>query len=121
MTTDLGYEHAALVRRLKKHGGEIELTLNPDRVDLWHAATGVVGEAGELIDAVKKHIVHNQPLDIENVVEELGDIEYYLEQVRQRLDIDRESTLLANITKLTARYGAGTYSDAQAQARADKS
>lgn len=39
-------------------------------------ATGVSGEAGELLDAVKKSVVYKKPLDRENVVEELGDLRH---------------------------------------------
>ena len=67
----------------------------------------------------KKHAIYNKPLDRDNVVEELGDIEFYLQQLRVRLSITREETLHANVQKLRKRYASG-YSDAAAQARADK-
>lgn len=57
---------------------------------------------------------------MENVIEELGDIEFYLEGMRQQLGITREQTLEANISKLSKRYHSGSYSDTQAQERADK-
>lgn len=90
-----------------------------------HAAVGVAGEAGELLDAVKKCWVYNKPLDIANVLEELGDIEFYLEAFRQQLedfarqDVSRDIIISGNIEKLLKRYPLG-YSDAAAQARADK-
>ena len=88
--------------------------------DLLHAVMGIAGESGELLDAVKKHYFYNKPLDMDNMVEELSDIEFYLEAVRQRLQLDRKDILIANMVKLSKRYGSGSYSDAQAQARADK-
>lgn len=48
-----------------------------DEAGLLHAAVGVAGECGELLDALKKTWVYNKPLDRENVVEELGDIGFY--------------------------------------------
>jgi NTP pyrophosphatase (non-canonical NTP hydrolase) len=81
---------------------------------------GVSGESGELLDAIKKAVIYNKPLDIENVIEELGDIEFYLEGLRQGLGIDRGETLDANVKKLSVRYEAGSYSDTAAQTRADK-
>src|ERR1035438_3961414 len=45
---------------------------------LLHAAMGISGESGELMDAVKKHIMYNKPLDVENVKEELGDLLWYM-------------------------------------------
>lgn len=112
-----------MVARLAKPGIAILADLTPGAVNLWHAATGVATEAGELLDAIKKHVIYNRPLDRQNVIEELGDLEFYMEQVRQALSISREETLHMNFVKLAdkdkGRYAKG-YSDAAAQARADK-
>lgn len=109
-----------LVRDLAKPGELIADLLTPSEADLWHAATGISSEAsGELLDAVKKHVIYKKPLDRKNIIEELGDLEFYMEQLRQNLNITREETLNANIAKLSIRYG-NSYSDAAAQARADK-
>lgn len=83
-------------------------------------AVGVSGEAGELLDAIKKVAVYRKPVDRANVVEELGDLEFYMEGLRQGLGITREETLLANINKLSKRYEGLKYSDSAAQTRADK-
>lgn len=116
-------EHAAMVAKLAKRGSDILASLTPESVHLWHMGTGVAGEAGELIDAIKKHVAYNKPVDFDNVVEELGDLEFYMEGVRSALGITRERTLLANLNKLErgnkARYKDG-YSDAAAAERADK-
>lgn len=115
--------HAAMVHHLKKPGAAIQDQLSPAKVDLLHMAVGISGEAGELLDAVKKHTVYNKDINRENIVEELGDLEFYMEGLRQVLKIGREETLEANITKLAtgknARYKDG-YTDAAAQARTDK-
>lgn len=116
----LEFEHHQMVQALAKPGGEIIKTLTPSTAHLLHMAVGVAGEAGELLDAVKKAAVYNKPLDRANVVEELGDLEFYMEGLRDGAGITREETLKANITKLSKRYAAGRYSDQQAQARADK-
>lgn len=94
--------------------------MGTEKDNLMHPAIGIAGEAGELLDAIKKHWAYNKPLDIENVIEELGDLEFYIEALRQEIGIDRDEILTANIRKLSARYHKGTYSDEQAQARADK-
>lgn len=109
-----------MVAKLVKPGEQIIDSLTPFAVDLWHAATGICSEAGELIDAVKKLVIYNKNLNTDNVIEELGDLEFYMEQLRQRLGVTREQCLLNNINKLGARYQAHQYSDAQAHARADK-
>lgn len=83
-------------------------------------AKGVAGEAGEIVDCVKRWTVYNKELNRENLIEELGDIEFYLEGIRQRVGITREETLIHNMNKLGVRYSSGSYSDEQAQNRADK-
>jgi len=116
-------KHNEMVAALAKPGADILASLTPNDCHALHMAVGVVGEAGELIDAVKKAVFYRKPLDRENVVEELGDLEFYMEGLRQAYNITREETIAHNIHKLAegpnARYKGG-YSDAAAQARADK-
>jgi len=80
-----------------------------------------------VLDTVKKFVVYNKALDREALVGQLTKLELHLEGVRRLLDIERQTTLEANIEKLylgnaknKARYAEGSFSDAQAQARADK-
>jgi len=116
----VAYEHATMVTALVKSGSLIVEQMTANKADAWHAATGVAGEAGELLDAVKKHAIYNKPLDRENVIEELGDLEFYMEQLRQNIGVTREETLVHNMGKLAVRYNGLRYSDQAAQARADK-
>ena len=114
-------QYGAMVHSLAKPG--IDITPSPKQLELWHMATGVSGEAGELLDAIKKHVIYSKPLDRRNVIEELGDLEFYMEGVRQAIGISREQVILHNMNKLTGtggRYSDGSYSDEQAQARQDK-
>jgi len=112
--------HSEMVHHLAKDGCSILAELTPEKCHLWHMATGVAGESGELIDAVKKHVAYNKAIDRENVIEELGDLEFYLEGVRQAMSISREETLEHNHHKLmTKRYPNG-FSNEAAIARADK-
>ena len=103
--------HADMVRTLAKPGIIIAKELSPENAHLWHMATGISGEAGELLDAVKKVSIYNKPVDIANIIEELGDLEFYMEGLRQGLGITREETLEANIAKLSVRYDNLKYSD----------
>lgn len=109
-----------MVRQLVKPGLQIACEMSDHNAHLIHMVLGISGESGELLDAVKKSVIYNKPLDRENVIEELGDIEFYLEGLRQGLGITREETIGANINKLGERYEGHQYSDAQAQDRADK-
>ena len=112
-------EHQDTVRALAKPGGEIAANITAEEAHLLHMAVGVCGEAGELLDAIKKHVIYRQPLDQDNVIEELGDIEFYLEGLRQGAGVDRRCALERNVAKLRARYGKA-YSDQAARARKDK-
>ena len=87
--------------------------------DILHAAVGISGEAGELLDAVKKHWAYGKPLDMVNVIEELGDLEYYMRAMYKVLNLNRDDVLMANIEKLNKRYPSG-YTNEAALARADK-
>jgi NTP pyrophosphatase (non-canonical NTP hydrolase) len=84
-----------------------------------HAVLGIAGEAGELVDAIKKHWAYGKPLDLANVFEELGDIEFYLMALRIELGVTREQILVENMAKLSRRYPKA-YSDELAIARLDK-
>ena len=112
--------HPELVAALAKPGADIVATLTAGDAHSLHMAVGIAGEAGELLDAVKKAAIYRKPIDRANVVEELGDLEFYMEGLRQGLGITRQEVLDHNIAKLSKRYSSGTYSDKQAQERADK-
>lgn len=111
-----------LAADLAKPGSQIALDLaqNPAACHLLHMAVGVSGEAGELLDAVKKAVIYQKPLDRENVVEELGDLRFYMAGLMNALNISEAELLYANNAKLGKRYAAGAYSNEQAQERADK-
>lgn len=112
-------QHSELVASLKKNPSQIRNEVTAVDVDAIHMIMGISGEAGELLDAIKKAVIYRKVLDRENVIEELGDIEFYLEGLRQTLHITREETIQHNISKLTKRYQ-DSYSDQAAQARVDK-
>ncbi|WBQ35303.1 hypothetical protein [Pseudomonas phage pPA-3099-2aT.3] len=112
--------HPELVTALAKPGADIVATLTPEDAHALHMAVGISGESGELLDAIKKAAIYRKPIDRANVIEELGDLEFYMEGLRQGLGITREETIEANIAKLSKRYSSGSYSDKHAQERADK-
>lgn len=113
-------EHSEMVTRLAKPGEAIVHQMTSSKAHILHMAIGVSGESGELLDAVKKAVIYNKMLDRDNAIEELGDLEFYMEGLRQGLGITREETLVANINKLDKQRYPNGYSDAAAQERADK-
>ena len=108
------------VNSIVKPGDEIIRQITPQQAHLLHMAVGVSGEAGELLDAIKKHCVYQKPINMDNVIEEAGDILFYLTGLLNDLNISVEDCVKANIDKLSKRYPAGSYSNAAAIARADK-
>lgn len=112
--------YGEMVKALAKPGHDIAENITGGEAHLIHMAVGVCGEAGELLDAIKKHVIYKKPLDLANVVEELGDLEFYLEGLRSALEINRLEVFKVNMEKLSKRYESGRYSNEQAQVRADK-
>jgi NTP pyrophosphatase (non-canonical NTP hydrolase) len=115
-----GIDFATMVAALAKDGATIQQEMTAKDAHLLHMAVGIVGEAGELIDAIKKRVIYRKELDLENVLEELSDLEFYMEGLRQGVGLTREQTVQANIRKLSKRYNGLKYSDQAAQQRADK-
>lgn len=120
ISSDWEPDYPTMVAILVKPDEEILKSLQPGDLHLWHMGTGVAGEGGELLDAIKKYVVYRKPLDRENVIEELGDLEFFMEGIRALIGVTREQVLEANQNKLKKRYSTMSYSDQQAQTRADK-
>jgi NTP pyrophosphatase (non-canonical NTP hydrolase) len=88
-------------------------------IRLNHALIGITGEVGEIAATVERWLHYNQPLDRDNVIEELGDILWYVALACNVLEVDMEEVMKKNITKLRHRYPE-KYTDAAAVARVDK-
>jgi NTP pyrophosphatase (non-canonical NTP hydrolase) len=82
---------------------------------LLHAGIGLSTEAGEFLDALKKHVFYGKKLDRVNLAEEVGDLFWYTAIIADELGFDFESVMDKNIKKLKARYG-----DKFSEAKADK-
>lgn len=96
-----------------------DTTFNTYQMDLLHASLGVASDAGELVDAIKKHLIYGKELDVDNVIEEIGDVMWFLALMAHAVSIDLGAVAKANIAKLAKRYP-DKYSDQAAIARADK-
>ncbi len=69
-----------------------------------HAAFGLVTEAGELLDALKKASFYGRELDVTNIKEEAGDILWYLAILFDAVGTDFETEQARVIAKLKARF-----------------
>lgn len=96
-----------------------DFTITPQQAELLHAAIGLAGEAGELLDTVRKHVFDGHDLDVGNCIEEMGDLAFFFQAMLHALGVDRVYIEALNQAKLDERFKDG-YSDKAAQERADK-
>lgn len=85
-------------------------TLNPELSEkdvLINGVMGLCGEAGEVIDIVKKHLAQGHKLDKQAIFDELGDVAWYLAEIAEVLGFEFEDVLQNNIDKLRKRYPEG--------------
>ena len=84
-----------------------ESSVTATKEDLLHAVLGMVTEAAELADAIKKEYAYGKPIDNVNIIEELGDILWYIAMATRHLGTSFENLFDVNIAKLRARYPDG--------------
>jgi NTP pyrophosphatase (non-canonical NTP hydrolase) len=102
-------QYDILGSRLKSH----------ELLQLTHSALGIAGESGELVGAIKKTILYDQPLDRENVKEEIGDILWYVALLLETIGSNFDEVATMNFNKLEKRYPSG-YTNELAKLRLDK-
>lgn len=68
---------------------------------------GLNGEAGEIIDLLKKYEFQGHEFDHAKVVEELGDVLWYCALLADALGIQLQEAMRRNIEKLKERYPDG--------------
>lgn len=112
--------YADFVNRLCMDGQKIIDQMTPEKAHLLHMGVGVGGEAGELQDALKRFCLYNKDMDRLNVIEELGDLKFFIRGIQNQTGITDEEIEMHNKTKLSIRYAGLVYTDAAAQQRADK-
>lgn len=90
-----------------------------EKVDLLHAALGLMSEAGEIVEEVVTSIIQDRPVDVENMKEEAGDECWYLALLLRAVNSSFDEVMEQNIEKLAKRYP-DKFSSEDALARADK-
>lgn len=113
------YKEWALTKERKGYDKIAERINTGTTGSLLHGALGISGEAGELLDAVKKHVMYGKELDKVNVLEELGDICWYMAIALEAVGSSFEEIMQLNQDKLEKRYPGG-FTEALAQLRLDK-
>lgn len=74
---------------------------------LMEGAMGLCGEAGECLELLKKSIFQGHPLYRKDMVEELGDVAWYLAVSAWAIGYDLEDIFKSNLKKLEKRYPNG--------------
>lgn len=92
------YQKEAL-RTAARKNGKNRLILN--------GVLGLNGEAGEVADVLKKHLFQGHELNIEELIEELGDVCWYVAILSEGLGVSLEEVMQRNIDKLKDRYPNG--------------
>lgn len=77
---------------------------------VW-CATGLIGEAGEVADYVKKGVFHQHGVLPDRLADELGDVLWYIASLCTLAGIDLSDVMQANIEKLNRRYPNGYRSE----------
>lgn len=67
-------------------------------------ALGLAGEAGEVVDDIKKKYFHGRDIDTSHTAEELGDVMWYVANLATELGYDLETIMQQNKAKLESRY-----------------
>lgn len=75
-----------------------------DRELLLNGVFGLVGEAGEVVDHLKKHLFQGHVLDAAKVADELGDVLWYVNLIAAACGCELDAIAKGNIDKLLKRY-----------------
>lgn len=67
-------------------------------------ALGLGGEAGEVIDDIKKRMFHGRSIPMEHTKEELGDVMWYIANIANEYGFTLEDIIRSNMDKLNKRY-----------------
>ena len=87
---------------------------------LHTAADGLVAEAGEFMEIVKKITFQGKPYDEANVFHmkrELGDVMWYMANACMALGLDPYEVIEENVRKLEARYPGGHFEISRSEVR----
>lgn len=105
----------------KQYRRAIDRTMNSgltEKEKLSMLALGIAGEAGEIVDTLKKVLYHGHELDLDKLILELGDLEFYLQHLKKHYKISDERVYFDNIMKLQKRYPEGFSEEASKNRKA---
>ena len=97
MNIDTGKEYARFVEGLVLTRGDDRLAEN---------ALGLIGEAGEVAEKIKKHF-RGEEIDYTHIQRELGDVLFYWFALHNYFLLDPQDTMDMNVAKLLSRSKRG--------------
>lgn len=83
--------------------------MTPHEAKILNGALGLAGESGEVADYIKKWIFQGHAFNPDYVLDELGDIMWYINLMCVSLGSSVEEVLDLNIKKLRYRYPNGHF------------
>lgn len=107
---------AAYQREAHKTAGSM-----PPRDRVFMASMGLAGEAGEVVDELKKVHFHDKPYDRDKLLRELGDVLWYLAELATAHELSLQDVAHANLEKLRKRHGGETFKPHAEQDRSPES
>ena len=89
---------------MDEYGNEVEgfITTEGDQ-RLIENTLGLVGEAGEVAEKIKKHIRDSNEINSTELVKELGDVLFYVAALANHIGSDLQTVATNNVAKLQDR------------------
>lgn len=79
----------------------------PEKFAVVYPALGMIGEAGEVSEKVKKWLRGDRELDKEDLVKEIGDVLWYCAALADDLGYTLDDVARMNVEKLVSRRDRG--------------
>lgn len=118
---DIEFYYNGIINQFKGISREIQPDVNinfeGDSLHLLHLSMS----ASNLLDVIKKFAIYESPLNLTKLTFELHEVRRALINLYHVYGITLGQAIEANIRKLRVRYESGTFTNEQAQLRADKS
>lgn len=80
------------------------VSFTPQQMDILHGVLGVFSEGAEILEALMKCVSSESDLDKVNIVEEVGDVAWYLALMLRAVDGTFNMAMEKNINKLKIRF-----------------
>lgn len=82
----------------------LEILGGNEAADIIHAILGIASESGELVEALLMAISNEKPLDRTNILEEVGDAQWYEAMIARVYNVDFDKIQRSTIDKLRERF-----------------